>query len=160
MVNKISEDAILGMPSAEAHDCGSDFGKATLKLQGQELACNDRYGRLLRTKIQVIRSQTVPPGTEQLTVAKVATRNYCPMGLVEGQLESVPTAACLITRDQKGQVSIRCMNSPRATPQTGSGSSSQIIHRGGGDRSDVKDLMLEGTPRVLDQVLGRGKREV
>lgn len=84
VVSQISEDVILGMPFLEAHGCLVNFGKATIRLAGQDLACNDREGRRLRTLVQVLRQQHIPPQSEKLLVARVTARNYGPLGLVEG----------------------------------------------------------------------------
>lgn len=98
----------------------------------------------------MIRGQKVLPETDQSIVAKVATRNYCPKGLIEGQLESVPIAACLFTLDRKGQdVSIKFINLT-ATSQTGIWGSGRAKHRGGGDH--VKYQKLEMTTRHLEDI--------
>lgn len=41
----------------------------------------------------MIQTHTVPPETQQLIVAKVATINYFPIGLIEGTIEGMPIAA-------------------------------------------------------------------
>lgn len=56
---------ILGMPFLEEHRCQMNFGDATLHLANQDLACNDHYGRRLRSHIQLVNQQLIPPQSEK-----------------------------------------------------------------------------------------------
>lgn len=109
----------------EAHKCRMSFGKATLKIRGQELACNDRYGRPLRTKVQVIGTQVVPPGREQLILKRMTISNYCPIGLVEGLHQH--------TRPERTVINL-LYESHRATTQASGRSSTRILHECGRGR--------------------------
>jgi hypothetical protein len=92
VVSRISEDAILGMPFLISHRCALDFGRPVVRVDGKELQCTDRHGRLLANLVQVVRDVVIPPRTEQTVTGRVTSRNYCPMGLVEAQIDG-PTIA-------------------------------------------------------------------
>ena len=57
IISQINEDAILGMPFLVEHRCAMDFHRPILKLDGQEVKCTDRQGRLLANHIQAIRGK-------------------------------------------------------------------------------------------------------
>lgn len=83
VVSCINEDVILGMPFLERYERQMNPKKVSQQMGSQELACNDRYEWLLRAKVQVILLSTISPRSEQMLMARVATRNYCPLGLIE-----------------------------------------------------------------------------
>ena len=68
VVSQLSEDAILGMPFLAAHECALSFQKPVLTIDGQELACSDRHGRLLASRVQVLRPTTIPVSYTHLTL--------------------------------------------------------------------------------------------
>ena len=61
VVGEIDADAILGMPFLAKHECQLNFQRNTLTLQGQELTCTDRQGRVLLSKLQACQPTEVPP---------------------------------------------------------------------------------------------------
>jgi hypothetical protein len=106
VVSRISEDAILGMPFLIHHQCALDFSRPVVRVSGKELLCTDRYGRLLLNQVQVV----IPPRTEKTVTGRVTSRNYCPVGLVEAQVDGPPIATSLNQPGSKGHLVMRCMN--------------------------------------------------
>ena len=83
IISQINEDVILGMPFLVDRHCSMDFRKPIIKLDGHELKCTDRQGRLLSNHIQTGKGEILPPESEQTVLCRVICRNYCPMGIVE-----------------------------------------------------------------------------
>ena len=110
VVSRLGEDVILGMPFLATHQCTLTFGKPLLKIGGRELACTDRHGRLLETRVQAVRKVTVPANAEMTVQCRVTTRNYYPLGIIEGETEGVLLAASLNRPDRAGRVMVRCLN--------------------------------------------------
>lgn len=95
VVGRISEDAILGMPFLSRHECPMEFSKPTMTVDGRELACTDRHGHLMLSKVQTIRKLVIAPGTETTLLCRVAAHNPCPVGIIEGQSTELSLAASL-----------------------------------------------------------------
>ena len=110
IISQISEDAILGMPFLVERRCTMDFHRPVLKLDGQEVKCTDRQGRLLANHIQAIKGEVLPPESEKTIMCRVTSRNFCPLGLVEALPEGVPLATSLNQPNEKGQLVVRCLN--------------------------------------------------
>ena len=110
IISQINEDAILGMPFLVERKCAMDFQRPVLMLNGQEVKCTDRQGRLLANRIQAVRGEVIPPESEKTILCKVTSRNYCPVGLVEALPEGVPLAASLNQPNDKGHLLVRCLN--------------------------------------------------
>ena len=110
IISQINEDAILGMPFLVERKCAMDFQRPVLMLNGQEVKCTDRQGRLLANRIQAVRGEVIPPESEKTILCKVTARNYCPVGLVEALPEGVPLAASLNQPNDKGHLLVRCLN--------------------------------------------------
>ena len=51
IISQISEDAILGMPFLVERRCAMDFQRPVLQIDGHEIKCTDRQGRLLANSI-------------------------------------------------------------------------------------------------------------
>ena len=115
IISQISEDAILGMPFLVERRCAMDFKRPVLKIDGQEVKCTDRQGRLLANSIQAVRQEVLPPESEKTILCRVTSHNYCPLGIVEALSEGIPIAASLNQPNQKGQILVRCLN-PSKTP--------------------------------------------
>ena len=110
VVSQISEDAILGMPFLVEQGCAMDFTKPVIQLGGQEVRCTDRLGRLLFNRIQALRGEIIPPRTEVALLCRVASQNFCPVGMVEPLPGGVLLATSLNQPNQKGQLLVRCLN--------------------------------------------------
>lgn len=95
MVSRISENAILGMPFLETHGCCMNFGEATLCLGNQDLGCDDRQRKKLRTHIQVADQRRIPPRSETLLVARMTIQNHGPIGIVKGGDFPLSVASCI-----------------------------------------------------------------
>ena len=59
VVSLINKDAILGIPFLARHDCKIDFPQLAVTIGKRELVCNDRFGRLMASRVQTIRSTTI-----------------------------------------------------------------------------------------------------
>ena len=110
IISQINEDAILGMPFLVDRHCSMDFRKPIIQLDGHELKCTDRQGRLLSNHIQTVKGGTLPPESERTMLCRVTSRNYCPMGIVEALPDGVLLAASLSRPDDKGRLLVRCLN--------------------------------------------------
>ena len=73
IVSQINEDAILGMPFLVERRCAMDFHRPILRLDGHEVKCTDRQGRLLANNIQAIRGEVLPPETEKTIMCRVTS---------------------------------------------------------------------------------------
>ena len=110
VVSRISEDAILGMPFLVAHNCAMEFNQSTVQVDGKRLKCTDRHGRLLVSSVQVTHELVVPPRTEMTVPCRVTTRNFCPLGVIEGQADGLPIATSLNRPGVHGKMVARCLN--------------------------------------------------
>ena len=110
VVSQISEDAILGMPFLVEQGCSMDFTKPVIQLGGHEVKCTDRLGRLLFNRIQALKGEVIPPRSEVTLLCRVASKSYCPVGLVEPLPGGVPLATSLNQPDEKGRLIVRCLN--------------------------------------------------
>ena len=61
IISQINEDAILGMPFLVDRQCKMDFRRPVLLLDGHEVKCTDRQGRMLANQIQAVRREVLPP---------------------------------------------------------------------------------------------------
>ena len=110
VISCLSEDAILGMTFLLEQGCTLNFGNPVISIQGQELACTDRFGRLLTSKVQALKTITVAPGSEVTLTGRVTAHNRYPLGIVEGQPRELPLATSLNKPNEKGHVLVRCLN--------------------------------------------------
>lgn len=76
-----------------------------------------------------------------LVIAKVTTKNYCIMRLIEGQIEGMPIAASLSTPDHTGQVSIKCMKPTEEPFRLAAGG--VVESSTGVEETNVQDQKLE-----------------
>ena len=139
IISQLNEDAILGMPFLVERQCRMDFKRPVLLLDGQELKCTDRQGRLLSNQIQAVRREVLLPESEKTVLCRVTSRNYCPTGLVEAFPEGVPLAASLNTPNSKGQLLVRCLNPSKQPVELKSGA---VI----GTYTGVDDQEVESQP--------------
>lgn len=86
VVNQISEDTILGMPFLITQNSHLHFVQPILLVDGRELTCTDRHGRLLMSNVQVIQTALL---------CRVTARNFCPLSLVESHPEYLPFVTSL-----------------------------------------------------------------
>ena len=117
VVSQINEDAILGMPFLTKHGCTMEFNRPTVTVDGKELLCTDRYGRLLISSVQIVRNQTIPPGMETTVLCRLSAYNHTPLGVIESLSSSLPVASSINTPDKQRRVTVRCFN-PTQQPMT------------------------------------------
>ena len=110
LVTKIKEDSILGMPFLVEHNCSADFNQAIVNIDGNSVACVDRFGRPLSENVYLVRDAELPPLTEKLILCRVSNGGTSPTGLIEGCGEKLQVASSLNKPDSKGRVVIRCLN--------------------------------------------------
>jgi hypothetical protein len=111
-VARTHHDAILGMDFLNNGCCLVDLGKSTLEVDGKQLACTDKFGNLLSSKVQVLRSTQIPPGSELSVACRLTNTVPGHQGLVEGKLQSdLAVAACLVSpTDGNHILPVRCYN--------------------------------------------------
>jgi len=84
IVSQQKEDAILGMPFLEKHQCHMDFQKSVVVMAGRELVCVDKFGRPLVGGVQVVRDCMVPGRSQATLRCRVNFREIASLGVVEG----------------------------------------------------------------------------
>ena len=65
IISQIHKDAILAMQFLVERKCAMNFHRPVLRLEGQEVKCTDRQGRLLASRIQAIEGEVLRPETER-----------------------------------------------------------------------------------------------
>jgi transposase InsO family protein len=117
-VARTHHDAILGMDFFN-QGCKLDLGKAIFEIDGKQLACTDKFGNPLSSKVQVLKSTEIPPGAESSVTCRLVHFVSGQQGLVEGGLHSqVAVAACLVTpAADTYKLPVRCYN-PASHPIT------------------------------------------
>ena len=166
VVGVINEDAILGMAFLTAHNCSIDFATSEVKVGERAVACADKHGRRLTTKVQAKRAFTIPPFTETNVIGRVTTRNYPAMGVVEGVSNEILLAASVNRPGANGQVVIRCLNASGRSISVKAGQVLGLYH--GIDEEDIRPdedpssetLRTRGTtrpevPQHIKQLYGR-----
>jgi len=110
IVSQPKEDAILGMPFLEKHQCRVDFQKSVVVMAGRELVCVDKFGRPLVGGVQVVRDCTVP-GRSQVTLrCRVNCRGSTGLGVVEGTHGVIRLANSLDWLDCRQELLVQCIN--------------------------------------------------
>ena len=61
IVSPLPEDVIMGMPFLIDQHCEINFQYPVMTVNGQKLACTDRKGRPLSSKVQVLQTIVLPP---------------------------------------------------------------------------------------------------
>jgi hypothetical protein len=148
VVSQISEDAILGMPFLTTQQCRMDFSKPVLTMNGRELMCTDRLGRMMTSRVQSVKKITVLPGTESAIPCRVTSHNFPPLGMVEGLAEALPLANSVNRPDQQGRLLVRCLNPTSEPIQIPAGSTV-------GTYTVVEDSDIQGISCSTDINLGR-----
>ena len=104
------------------HECQLNFQRNTLTLQGQELTCTDRQGRVLLSKLQACQQTEVPPGQEATIVARATIRPFALLGVTEGWQNDLLLASTLNRPDTTSRVLLRCFNCSDQTFKVAAGS--------------------------------------
>ena len=111
MVSQISEKAILGMPFLVAQCNGAmNFEQPVVNVRGRPLTCTDRQGRLLLSKVQIVRDVVVPTSMEMTVPCRVTTENHHPLRLRESCPSGPSLAVSLNWPRPKEGVTARCLN--------------------------------------------------
>ena len=110
VISQISEDIIFGMLFLTNHDCRMEFTKPVVILGGGELVCTDWYGRLMASRVQMIKKVTIPPKTEIALSCRLTLHNCAPERLIESSSDKVVLANSINRPGEKGAVLVRRMN--------------------------------------------------
>ena len=124
LVCKISDEGILGMSFLQERGCSVACDKGLLVVEGTAIQCVDKAGRLLANKVQVLRTCTVPAGTEAQVVCRLNSEPSGRMGLVENLLEKddgLVVAATLGRPNKERGLLVRCMNLSQAPKELKAG---------------------------------------
>jgi hypothetical protein len=115
IVSKIRDDVILGIPFLEENRCTLKFEEAILVVNGANLACTDREGKLLCNKVQVVRTVEIPPRSEQMVLCRLNASPASNTGVVEGlsryMERGVLVAAAVCSPSVGKDVPVRVLNS-------------------------------------------------
>ena len=98
------------MPFLVAHNYAMEFDQPIVQVDGRRLKYTGRHGRLLVSSVQVTQEFVVPPWTEMTVPCRVTTRNFCPLGVIEGQTDGLPIATSLNRQGVRGKMVARCLN--------------------------------------------------
>jgi len=78
IVSQLKEDAILGKPFPEKHQCCMDFQKSAVVMAGKELVCVDKF------QVQVMRHCTALGRSQATLFCRVNCREIAGLLVVEG----------------------------------------------------------------------------
>jgi len=110
IVSQLKEDAILGMPFLKRHGCHIDFSKSAVVMSGQELACVDKFDRLLVGGVQVVRNCTIPGCSRATIHCRVNNSQIFGLGVVEGVHDKIQLASSLNQLTARREILVQCVN--------------------------------------------------
>jgi len=110
IVRQLKEDAIVGMPFPEKHQCQMDFQKSAVVMAGKELVCVAKFGRLLVDRVQVARGCTVPGKFQATLCCRVNCKEITGLGLVDGMHGAIRVANSLNWLDCRRKIFLQCIN--------------------------------------------------
>jgi len=110
IVSQLKEDAILGMPFLEKHQCHIDFQKSVMVMAGKELVCVDKFGRPLVDGVQAVQDGMVPGRSQATLRCRVNCRGIAGLGVVEGTHRAIRLATCLNWLDCRQELLVQCIN--------------------------------------------------
>jgi len=110
IVSQLKEDAILGMPFLEKHQCRMDFQKPVVVMARRELVCVDKFGRLLVGGVKVVQHCMVPGRSQATLRCRVNCRGIAGLGVVEGTHEAIRVANSLNRLDCRQELLVQCIN--------------------------------------------------
>ena len=149
LVCRISDDGILGMSFLREQDCSVACDKGLLIVKGTTVQCTDKTGRLLASKVQVVRTSVLPPEAEIQVCSRLNLEPSTPIGLIKSLLEQdtgLAVAATLGKPTSDGRVLVRCLNLTSEPQQLKSG---MVI----GVYQPVEDEQIEDPPIQARSVL-------
>jgi len=110
IVSQLKEDAILGMPFLEKHQCHMDFQKSAMVMPGKELGCVDKFGRPLVGGVQEVRDCTIPRRSQVTLRRRVNCRGIASLGVVRGTHGVIQLANSLNWLDCRKALLVQCIN--------------------------------------------------
>ena len=112
VVADITPDAILGMPFLRDHKCNLRCNEFTLDMNGKSLRCTDSHGVDFATKVQVIKTVSIPAHSEQIVECRLTNKICKSIGMVEhnAAVHSGVTLAPSIHACDTDKVVVRCLN--------------------------------------------------
>jgi len=110
IVSQLKEDAILGMPFLEKHQCHMDFQKSVVVMAGKELVCDDKFGRPLVGGVQVVRECTVLGRSQATRRCRVNRRGITGLWVVEETHGAIRLANSLNRLDCRQELLVQCIN--------------------------------------------------
>jgi len=118
IVSQLKEDAILGMPFLEKHQCRIDFKKSVVVMAGRELACVDKFGRPLVGRVQVVGDCMVPRRSHATLRCRVNCRGITSLGVVERTHRALRLTNSLNRLDCWKELLVQGINSVHETRPT------------------------------------------
>jgi len=91
------------MSFLKRHRCLIDLNKLAVVMAGHELACVDRFGKLLVGGVQVVQCCTAPGCSRATVRCRVNCGEISDLGVVEDALGSVQLANSLNRLDERGE---------------------------------------------------------
>lgn len=141
------------------------FPRPILQADGWNLTYTDRHGKLLLSNIQVFQEVVVQLQIEMTSYCRVTTKDFCPMGLIEGQPGGLPVANRVNQPRGNIQVLAGCLN---FTKQLMKLSIRSVIGTFTGVEENQVDARLLGTTRIecktnhistrVEEVLGHSQK--
>jgi len=84
IVSQLKEDATLGMPFLEKHQCHTDLQKSAVVIAGRGHECVDKFGRPLVSGVQIVRDCTISGRSQATLRCRVNCKEIASLGVVEG----------------------------------------------------------------------------
>jgi len=111
IVRHLKENAILGMPFQEKHQCNmNNFQKSAMVMAGKKLACVKKFGRTLVGEVQVV-WDCINLGRSQATLrCRVNCREIADLGVVEGMHGAIQLANRLNRLDCHRELLVKSIN--------------------------------------------------
>jgi len=110
IIGQLNEDAILGMPFLQRHGCRIDFSKSAILMGDRELACVDKFGRLLSGGAQVVRNCTIPDHSQATVHCKVNDSQISALGVVGSAHTRIQLGRSPNRLTEREEISVQCAN--------------------------------------------------
>ena len=115
---KVANITIRGMRFFQKNQASLHLAQGTLEIGNQVIACVDRVGQDLVSKVQITHTTTLPSGQEALITCRVTSAPPQSVGLIEHfpkTPDNMVIAAPLSKLDKHHRVTVRCLNT-QSTP--------------------------------------------
>ena len=125
-VANITDNAFLGMNFFQENQGSLHLAQETLEVNNQLIACVDRTGQHLVSKVQVTHAATISGGQEALITCRISSTSTSSIGLVEQFVNTPEHLASLNKVDKHNHLTVRCLNTKPGTLSINAGTISGL----------------------------------